>query len=56
MMLLGLTHNSLGYILTEDEFGNGLFECQSFYEETVSLGPFTTPALNLQAYDPLFAQ
>ena len=56
MMLLGLTHNSLGYILTEDEFGNGLFECQSFYEETVSLGPLTTPALNLQAYDPLFAQ
>lgn len=55
MMLLGLTHNSLGYILTEDEFGNGLFECQSFYEETVSLGPLTTPALNLQAYDPLFA-
>jgi hypothetical protein len=54
MMLLGLTHNSLGYILTEDEFGNGLFECQSFYEETVSLGPFTTPALNLQAYGPLF--
>ena len=44
------------YILTENEFGNGLFECQSFYEETVSLGPFTTPALNLQAYDPLFAQ
>ena len=56
MMLMGLTHNSLGYILTENEFGNGLFECQSFYEETVSLGPFTTPALNLQAYDPLFAQ
>ncbi|WP_341237101.1 neutral/alkaline non-lysosomal ceramidase N-terminal domain-containing protein [uncultured Limnobacter sp.] len=54
MMLMGLTHNSLGYILTENEFGNGLFECQSFYEETVSLGPFTTPALNLQAYDPLF--
>lgn len=56
MMLLGLTHNSLGYILTESEFGNGLFECQSFYEETVSLGPLTTPALNLQAYDPLFTR
>ncbi len=56
MMMLGLTHNSLGYILTEEEFGGGLFECQSFYEETVSLGPFTTPALKQQAYDVLFAQ
>ncbi|HEX4918148.1 MAG TPA: neutral/alkaline non-lysosomal ceramidase N-terminal domain-containing protein [Limnobacter sp.] len=56
MMLLGLTHNSLGYILTEQEFGSGLFECQSFYEETVSLGPLTTPALNQQAYNVLFAQ
>lgn len=55
MMLMGLTHNSFGYILTETEFGDGVFECQSSYEETVSLGPLTTPALNLQAYGPLFS-
>lgn len=56
MALLGLTQNSFGYILTEDEYGSGLMECQAdgFYEETVSLGPLTAPLLRLQAYDRLF--
>lgn len=55
MALLGLTHNSFGYVLTEQEFGSPAFNCQELpYEETVSLGPLTVPALNLQAYGPLF--
>ena len=61
MMLLGLTHNSFGYILPVDEFnyidtggGTGLFLPFTNYEEFVSLGPLTAPLLRLQAYAPLF--
>lgn len=61
VMLLGLTQNSLGYILPEDEFsfvdasGNtGLLIPFTGYEEFVSLGPLTAPLLRMQAYIPLF--
>ncbi|WP_156966500.1 hypothetical protein [Algiphilus aromaticivorans] len=61
MMLLGLTHNSFGYIIPADEFnyldtggGTGLFLPFTNYEEFVSLGPLTAPLLRLQAYAPLF--
>ena len=61
VMLLGLTQNSLGYIIPEDEFsyidasGNaGLIVPFTGYEEFVSLGPLTAPLLRLQAYIPLF--
>lgn len=37
--LLGLTQNSLGYLVREDEFG----EVDDPYEETVSFGPDTAP-------------
>jgi hypothetical protein len=53
MMLLGLTHNSFGYIIPEEEFG-GAFHQGELYEEVVSLGPLTAPLLRLQAYFPLF--
>lgn len=60
-MLLGLTQNSFGYILPEDEFspvdasGNtGLLIPFTGYEEFVSLGPLTAPLLRMQAYIPLF--
>ena len=61
VMLLGLTQNSFGYILPEDEFDYldrpdraGLFVPGTNYEEFVSLGPLTAPLLRLQAYNPLF--
>ena len=61
MMLLGLTQNSLGYILPEEEFnyidasGDAGFVLPfTGYEEFVSLGPLTAPLLRLQAYNPLF--
>lgn len=53
MMLMGLTHNSFGYIIPEEEFGGPLTP-ELPYEETVSLGPLTAPLLRLQAYFPLF--
>ncbi len=63
MMLLGLTHNSFGYIITEDKYGseNGTTLATdpdpvypAGYEEGVSLGAGTAPALREQAYNPLF--
>lgn len=62
VMLLGLTQNSFGYILPEEEFDYldrpdraGLSEVPGTnYEEFVSLGPLTAPLLRLQAYNPLF--
>lgn len=61
MMLLGLTHNSFGYIIPEDEFsyldasGSAGFVLPfTGYEEFVSLGPLTAPLLRLEAYNPLF--
>ena len=57
MMLLGLTHNSFGYIIPEEEFGGPLPKNSGYeliYEETVSLGPLTAPLLRYQAYFPLF--
>jgi hypothetical protein len=63
VILLGLTHNSFGYILTEDKYGseNGSSLATdpdplypAGYEEGVSLGPGTMPALREQAYNPLF--
>lgn len=60
-MLLGLTHNSFGYIIPEEEFsyvdpsgGAGLLLPGTAYEEFVSLGPLTAPLLRAQAYAPLF--
>ncbi|PTU31223.1 hypothetical protein CJD38_07675 [Stenotrophobium rhamnosiphilum] len=61
MMLFGLTHNSFGYIIPEDEFsyldasGSAGFVLPfTGYEEFVSLGPLTAPLLRLTAYNPLF--
>lgn len=61
VMLLGLTQNSFGYILPEDEFSyidasgdTGFLIPFTGYEEFVSLGPLTAPLLRLQAYVPLF--
>lgn len=63
MMLLGLTQESLGYMLTEDQFttenGTGLVTEPDplfplGYEEGVSMGPLTVPTLREQAYNPLF--
>lgn len=63
MMLLGLTQESLGYMLTEDKYttenGTGLVTepdplFPAGYEEGVSMGPGTVPALREQAYNPLF--
>lgn len=61
MLLLGLTQNSFGYILPEEEFsyidsggGNGFLLPFTGYEEFVSLGPLTAPLLKLQGYFPLF--
>ncbi len=59
--LLGLTHNSFGYILPEEEFSYidasgdaGFLVPYTGYEEFVSLGPLTAPLLRAQAYVPLF--
>ncbi len=61
MLLLGLTQDSMGYILPEDEFSyidptgdDGFVLPFTSYEEYVSLGPLTAPLLRLQAYNPLF--
>ena len=61
MMLFGLTHNSFGYIIPEEEYsainasGDAGFVLPfTGYEEFVSLGPLTAPLLRLQAYNPLF--
>jgi hypothetical protein len=61
MMLLGLTQDSMGYILPEEEFNyidptgdDGFVLPFTSYEEYVSLGPLTAPMLRLQAYIPLF--
>jgi hypothetical protein len=61
-MLLGLTQNSFGYIIPEEEFsaldasGDGGLADVPFtgYEEFVSLGPLTAPILRMQGYLPLF--
>ena len=61
-MLLGLTQNSFGYIIPEEEFsaldasGDGGLAGVPFtgYEEFVSLGPLTAPLLRTQGYIPLF--
>lgn len=60
-MLLGLTQNSFGYIIPEEEFryidasgDAGLAAPFTGYEEFVSLGPLTAPLLRLQGYLPLF--
>ncbi|MCH8542501.1 MAG: hypothetical protein LAT61_02910 [Alcanivorax sp.] len=61
MMFLGLTQQSFGYIIPENEFsyvdpegGTGLLLPFTNYEEYVSLGPLTAPMLRLQGYNPLF--
>jgi predicted acyl esterase len=61
IMFLGLTHNSFGYIVPEDEFnyvdqtgGTGLVLPYTNYLETVSLGPLTAPLLRNEAYNRLF--
>ena len=60
-MLLGLTQNSFGYIIPEEEFSYvdasgdaGMLVPFTGYEEFVSLGPLTAPLLRLQGYLPLF--
>ncbi len=62
-MLLGLTQNSFGYIIPEEEFryldasgDAGLIVPFTGYEEFVSLGPLTAPLLRLQGYLPLFGK
>lgn len=61
MMLFGLTQNSFGYILPEEEFSYidasgdaGFLIPFTGYEEFVSLGPLTAPLLRMQGYLPLF--
>ncbi|HSW14901.1 MAG TPA: hypothetical protein VLI06_18795 [Solimonas sp.] len=61
VMLFGLTQNSFGYILPEEEFsyvdasGNaGFLVPFTGYEEFVSMGPLTAPLLRIEAYIPLF--
>jgi len=61
VMTLGLTHNSFGYIIPEEEFSyvdltgeTGFLIPFTGYEEFVSLGPLTAPLLRMQAYIPLF--
>jgi hypothetical protein len=61
VMLLGLTHNSFGYIIPEEEFSYvdasgeaGLLVPFTGYEEFVSLGPLTAPVLRATGYVPLF--
>ncbi|HUP92967.1 MAG TPA: hypothetical protein VM074_12035 [Solimonas sp.] len=61
VILLGLTHNSFGYIIPEEEFSYvdpsgdaGFVAPFTGYEEFVSMGPLTAPLLRLQAYQPLF--
>lgn len=61
VMLFGLTQNSFGYILPEEEFSYvdasgdaGFLIPYTGYEEFVSLGPLTAPLLRMQAYIPLF--
>jgi hypothetical protein len=61
VMLLGLTHNSFGYIIPEEEFsyidetGDAGFTLPfTSYEEYVSMGPLTAAMLRIQAYAPLF--
>lgn len=61
VMLLGLTQNSFGYILPEEEFSyinasgdDGFTLPFTGYEEFVSLGPLTAPLLRAQGYLPLF--
>lgn len=63
MMLFGLTQESLGYMLDESQYstenGTGLVTEPDplfplGYEEGVSMGPLTVPALREQAYGPLF--
>ncbi|MGH8530326.1 MAG: hypothetical protein ACRETN_10915 [Nevskiales bacterium] len=61
VMLFGLTQNSFGYILPEEEFNYidpsgdaGFVLPGTGYEEFVSLGPLTAPLLRIQAYNPLF--
>ncbi|MEN8718713.1 MAG: hypothetical protein ABF296_00460 [Oceanococcaceae bacterium] len=61
VMLFGLTHNSFGYIIPEEEFSyldltgeTGFLLPFTNYEEYVSLGPLTAPLLRIQAYAPLF--
>jgi hypothetical protein len=61
VMLFGLTQNSFGYIIPEEEFSYvdasgdaGFLVPFTGYEEFVSLGPLTAPLLRLQAYLPLF--
>lgn len=61
VLLFGLTQNSFGYILPEEEFSYvdasgdaGFLVPFTGYEEFVSLGPLTAPLLRLQAYLPLF--
>lgn len=61
VMLFGLTQNSFGYILPEEEFSyidptgeTGFVLPFTGYEEFVSLGPLTAPLLRIQAYAPLF--
>src|SRR3546814_19191767 len=60
-MLLGLTQNSFGYIIPEEEFNyrdasgdTGFLVPFTNYEEFVSLGPLTVPLLRAEAYIPLF--
>lgn len=61
MMLFGLTQNSFGYVLPEEEFSYidasgdaGFLVPFTGYEEFVSLGPLTAPLLRMQGYLPLF--
>jgi cephalosporin-C deacetylase-like acetyl esterase len=60
-MLLGLTQNSFGYIIPEEEFSYfdpsgeaGFIAPFTGYEEFVSLGPLTAPLLRTQGYNVLF--
>src|SRR3546814_6144338 len=59
VMLLGLTQNSFGYIIPEEEFNyldasgdTGFLVPLTNYEQFVSLGPLTAPLWGAKAYLP----
>lgn len=63
MMLFGLTQDSMGYLLPEEEFNyvslageTGFLIPYTNYEEWISMGPLSVPLLRIQAYNPLFDQ
>lgn len=63
MMLFGLTQDSMGYLLPEEEFNyislageTGFLVPFTNYEEWISMGPLSVPLLRVLGYNRLFDQ